>query len=98
MSAIIFIGDELTAAGFRLAGIETVVPEPEAAGEVLAEARKHADLIIMTAEFADRVAAAELEAALIAEAPVVAIMPDILFRKGPPDLTRRLRSALGIEG
>lgn len=98
MSAIIFIGDELSAAGFRLTGIETTVPAPEAVGEALAEARKRAGLVIMTAQCADQVAAGELEAALIAEAPVVAIMPDVLFRSLPPDLTRRLRSALGIEG
>ncbi len=28
MHGTIFIGDELSAAGFRLTGIETVVPEP----------------------------------------------------------------------
>ena len=97
MSAIIFIGDELTAAGFRLTGIETMMPAPEAAGAALAEAGKRADLVIMTAEFADNVAASELEAALLAESPILAIMPDVLFRMPPPDLTRRLRSALGIE-
>ena len=30
MGAAIFIGDELSAAGFRLTGIETLVPEPGA--------------------------------------------------------------------
>ena len=52
MGAAIFIGDELSAAGFRLTGIETVVPEPDAAGAALQEARARAALVIMTADLA----------------------------------------------
>lgn len=97
MGAAIFIGDELSAAGFRLAGIETLVPEPRAAGAVLQEARTRAALVIMTADLARRVPPPELEAAILAETPTLAIIPDVLFRAAPPDLRRRLRSALGIE-
>jgi vacuolar-type H+-ATPase subunit F/Vma7 len=97
MGAAVFIGDELTAAGFRLTGIDTVVPEPDAAGEALQAARKKAALVIMTADLARHVPAEELEAALIAEAPALAIVPDVLFRATVPDLARRLRRALGIE-
>jgi hypothetical protein len=34
---------------------------------------------------------------MLAEAPTLAIIPDVLFRAPVPDLTRRLRSVLGIE-
>jgi hypothetical protein len=34
---------------------------------------------------------------MLAEAPTLAIIPDVLFRAAVPDLTRRLRSVLGIE-
>ncbi len=97
MGRAIFIGDELSAAGFRLTGIETVVPEPERAAAALNDARKRAALVIMTAELANQVPAAELEAAMLAEAPALAIIPDVLFRAIPPDLGKRLRSVLGIE-
>lgn len=97
MGTAVFLGDELTAAGFRLTGIDTVVPEPEAAGEALQTARKQAALVIMTAELARHVPADELEAALMAEAPALAVIPDILFRTPVPDLAKRLRRALGIE-
>ena len=97
MGTAVFLGDELTAAGFRLTGIDTVVPEPEAAGEALQAARKQAALVIMTAELARHVPADELEAALMAEAPALAVIPDILFRTPVPDLAKRLRRALGIE-
>lgn len=97
MGPAIFIGDELSAAGFRLTGIETIVPAPDDAGAALADARKRASLVIMTAELANQVPAADLEEAMLAEAPMLAILPDVLFRVAPPDLGKRLRSVLGIE-
>jgi len=97
MGNAIFIGDELSAAGFRLTGIETIVPGPEAVGVALDDARKRAALVIMTAELANQVPAAELEAAMLAETPTLAIIPDVLFGVEPPDLGKKLRSVLGIE-
>lgn len=97
MNAAIFIGDELTAAGFRLTGIESIVASPEHAGTVLADARTRAALVIMTAELAHHVPQAALESALLAETPTLALVPDVLFRREPPDLSRRLRRVLGIE-
>ncbi len=97
MGATIFIGDELSAAGFRLTGIETVVPQPDAVGAALADARARARLVILTADLARHVAPVALEAALLAETPTLAIIPDMLLRTPLPDLAKRLRSALGIE-
>jgi vacuolar-type H+-ATPase subunit F/Vma7 len=97
MGAAVFIGDEVTAAGFRLTGIDTVVPEPDSAGEALRVARKSAGLVIMTADLARHVPVDELDAALIAETPPVAIIPDALVRAPVPDLASQLRRVLGIE-
>jgi vacuolar-type H+-ATPase subunit F/Vma7 len=97
MGSAIFIGDELTAAGFRLAGIHTVVPSPEAASDALRQARKQAALVIMTADLARHVPVDEIDAALVAETPAVAIVLDMLFRAHMPDLASRLRRVLGIE-
>ena len=97
MGSVIFIGDELTAAGFRLTGITTQVPEPDAAADALRAARDTAALVIMTADLARHVPASELEAALIAEAPALAIIPDVRMRAPLPNLAKRLRRTLGIE-
>jgi vacuolar-type H+-ATPase subunit F/Vma7 len=97
MGAIVFVGDELTAAGMRLAGVEPVLQGSRSAAEALAEARKGAALVLITAEFARTVPAAELAAALIAEVPVLGIIPDVNGRVTPPDLTKELMAALGIE-
>jgi vacuolar-type H+-ATPase subunit F/Vma7 len=97
MGTAIFIGDELSAAGFRLTGIEIVVPEPDAAAAALDDARQRAHLIFMTAGLAERLPAATLEAALLAETPTLAIIPDVLFRNVAPDLGKHIKSVLGIE-
>jgi vacuolar-type H+-ATPase subunit F/Vma7 len=97
MSAAVFIGDELSAAGFRLAGIETLVPKPDAVLATLQEARKRAPLVILTAEIARQIPPAELEEAMLAETPALAVIPDVLFRTPVPDLARKLRSAMGLE-
>ena len=97
MRHAVFIGDELSAAGYRLTGIETQVPEADALDEALHRALKDAGLVIMTAELARRVPAREIEAALIAEAPAFAIVPDVRMGAPLPDLAKQLRRTLGIE-
>jgi hypothetical protein len=54
-------------------------------------------LVILTADLTAHVPQAELDAALLAETPVFAIVPDVLFRVAMPDLADRLHRALGIE-
>ena len=97
MSAVVFIGDELSACGFRLTGIETLVPPPGALESALEEARMRASLVIMTADLARRIPAQQLETAMLTEMPTVAIIPDVLFRVPMPDLISRIKSILGIE-
>ena len=97
MSAVVFIGDELSAVGFRLAGLE--VP-PLGEGEtttVLTEARQSAGAILITAAAAAGVHKHELDGTLLALVPPAAIVPDILGAVPPPDLARRLKATLGIE-
>jgi hypothetical protein len=53
--------------------------------------------VIITADLARHIPLRQLEAAMLAEAPTFTIIPDVLFRAAVPNLTRRLRSVLGIE-
>jgi vacuolar-type H+-ATPase subunit F/Vma7 len=98
MARIYYIGDEATAAGYRLAGAETRVP---ATGETPAVFHRAladgADLVLLSAERAGELEPDELEAALLAGQPLIAIVPDVLARHAAPDLPRRVRCALGIE-
>lgn len=97
MGTAVFIGDEVTAAGFRLAGVESVVSDPKDAAKSLKVASKNATLVIMTSDLARAVPVQELELALLAEKPALAIIPDVRMRAPMPDLAERLRRVLGID-
>jgi vacuolar-type H+-ATPase subunit F/Vma7 len=93
-----YIGDEATAAGYRLAGAEVRVPRTEEALEVFMRAREaDADLILLSAELVGSFPQQELASALLGEDPLVAIVPDAHGRHSPPDVAREVRLALGIE-
>jgi vacuolar-type H+-ATPase subunit F/Vma7 len=97
MSGAIFIGDELTATGFRLTGLETLTPKPADVAAAFAESRRRAGLVIVTAECARHIPQDSLEAAFSADAPTVTVVPDVLGRVEPASLARRMKSILGIE-
>ena len=97
MTTIAFIGDEVSAAGYRLAGAAAYVPAAGEEGAVFAAARAHAALVLVTAECAARIPAVELHQALAAFRPLTLIVPDVRGRVTPPDLGRLVRQQLGME-
>jgi vacuolar-type H+-ATPase subunit F/Vma7 len=97
MGAAIFIGDEVAAAGFRLAGIETMTPTIEAIVPALEEAKRKAALVIIAASIARHIPRSDLETTLRAAQPIVVIVSDLLSPARSPDLGGRLRVLLGIE-
>jgi vacuolar-type H+-ATPase subunit F/Vma7 len=94
---IVFIGDEVSAAGYRLAGAETYVPARGEEAAVFAAARTRAALVLVTAEYAARLPAAELSRAQAALAPLTLVIPDVRARVAPADLGRLVRQQLGME-
>lgn len=97
MSDVIFIGDELSAAGYRLAGAVTRTPADDEAVSALEWARQQAPLVLITAELAARIPHPVLAHALAAPAPLVLVVPDIWQRVTPPDLAAAVRRDLGME-
>jgi vacuolar-type H+-ATPase subunit F/Vma7 len=98
VARIWYIGDEATAAGYRLAGAEVRVPAPAEVREVFGIARSgDAELILLSARSARELPAAELDDALTGTRPLVAIVPDAYGRHPGPDMARAVRLALGIE-
>lgn len=96
MPAPIFIGDEISATGYRLAGMRVRVPAAEEVAETLRWARTHAPLVLITAERAKDIPAADLARAQAAVAPPVLVVPDIRCRVPIPDLATLLRRQLGV--
>ena len=98
MPAPVYIGDEVSAAGYRLAGARVEVPEPGGEGAALAAARAQSPLVLVSAAVAARIAERELRAALAALAPLTLIVPDLRGEAAVPDVAARLRHQLGLEG
>jgi vacuolar-type H+-ATPase subunit F/Vma7 len=95
---IVYIGDEATAAGFRLAGLDTRTAAPGDAGEQLHHALAETpDCVLLDGSLVDFVPRAMLDGALDADSPLFAVVPDIRGRGAPPDLAQIVRSALGID-
>ncbi|MEO8752898.1 MAG: V-type ATP synthase subunit F [Casimicrobiaceae bacterium] len=97
MCAAIYLGDEATAAGYRLAGVQVRVPVPREASAALEEARALAPVVFVSAAVAIHIDPAQLRAALAALEPLVLIVPDAQGEVGRPDLAARLRAQLGME-
>lgn len=94
----VFIGDEVTACGYRLAGADVRMPAPREAAHALRRARREQPpLILMTAEYAERVPEDQLHAALAALAPPLLVVPDAAGRVPVPDLVGRIRAQVGVE-
>jgi vacuolar-type H+-ATPase subunit F/Vma7 len=97
MSAPIYIGDEVSAAGFRIAGAHVTVPDDGAEAVALAEARAAAPLVLISAAVAARIPEHDMATALAALAPLTLIVPDLSGKIPVPDVAARLRRQLGME-
>lgn len=98
MPTVLFAGDEVTAAGFRLAGVECLPDDPEAALHRIGGQEAEGDLVLMTAEFAGRLPDAARGRLAEQTRPLVVVLPDIRGQSAPPDLEVAVRAALGLEG
>jgi len=96
MSGVLFIGDEVTAQGFRLAGARTKVPSHDAVAAVFAAALHDADLVLLSADAAGRLDENTLDRAVRAASPLVLVIPNAALRTLPPDPAAAVERALGI--
>ena len=96
MTAPVFIGDEVTAAGFRLAGVRIRTPSAEDLPAVLVWAQRNASLILITAECV-ALLDSEQQTGLVSQLePPVVVIPDIRVKTPIQDLATQLRSQLGV--
>jgi vacuolar-type H+-ATPase subunit F/Vma7 len=97
MPAPIYVGDEVTAAGFRLAGIEAIVPAAGTEASAFNEACARAPLVLVCASIAQRIDEATVRARITASSPPVAVLPDLAGIAPLADIAVRLRRRLGLE-
>ena len=96
MTAVIFIGDEVTAQGFRLAGAATQMPAQGEVATAFADALRESELVLITAEAADRLDPDDLDRAVRDATPLVLVIPDAAMRTIPPDPAATVEQVLGI--
>ena len=95
MPVAVYIGDAVSAAGYRLAGLQVHVP----AGDVrpmIEQACRDAPLVLLGADVAARLPDTELDRLLSGVAPAVVVVPDIRAHADLPDIATRLRAQLGV--
>jgi len=97
MAVPVYLGDEVSAAGYRLAGARVRTPHAGEEGAALAWACSQAPLVLVSATVAAAIGDAALRTALSALAPLLLIVPDLQGEVPLPDLAARLRGQLGLE-
>jgi len=97
MTVPVFIGDRLSAAGFRLAGMRPLVTSQEEVAKVFRDALEAGEPILITVSCAAGLPPGALDKAVSAASPPVGVVPDFSGGAEPRDLSRRVRRALGVE-
>ena len=97
MTAPIYLGDDVGAAGYRLAGARVRTPAAAAARSALAQARDDAPLVLVSAALAAAIGDAVLLPTLAAAVPLVIVVPDAQGSAAPIDVAARMRVQLGLE-
>lgn len=97
MPAAVYLGDEFSAAGYRLAGAAVQVPGAGDATAALIRACAQAPLVLVSAALVAQVDALALRVACTALTPLVLVVPDLRGTATMPDLAARLRRELGLD-
>lgn len=97
MTIATFIGDEATAAAWRLIGVRTLVPEGTAVPGLFEQALADSDLVVITADVAALLPRVTLGAAIRRADPLIVMVADGGNRHVPDDLAPRVDRVLGIE-
>lgn len=93
----IFLGDEVSAAGYRLAGVDTRVPSPGDEAICFEKALKEGRVVLIGSRCARVIPPASLEAALALLSPLVMVVPDWDGTQLASEPANKVRRVLGLE-
>ncbi len=96
MTVPVYIGDAVSAAGYRLAGLRVHVPNTADISTEIEQTCNDAPLVLLGADLAGQLPVAELERLLSRVVPAVVVVPDVRGQAALPDLAHRLRQQLGV--
>jgi vacuolar-type H+-ATPase subunit F/Vma7 len=92
----VFLGDEVSSLGFRLAGVQVHRPAPHEVRDLFLRLRNEAPLLVLTAEVASALPPELLRQAELDPWPLVLVIPDVRNRVSAPDLVVEVRRHLGM--
>jgi vacuolar-type H+-ATPase subunit F/Vma7 len=96
MAVAEFIGDAVSAAGYRLCGVETQVADAGNALTLINHACERAELVLISSSMLPFLRAAELDQLLAKTQPPVLIVPDVRGLHDVPDIASRINRQLGL--
>ena len=97
MAAVLYLGDEATAAGFRLAGVAPCVAPDDDVPGAFNRACRDASLVIVSASVAASLPDAVLARVRAASSHFVVVIPDLNGDTAVPDIAARIWTELGLE-
>lgn len=96
-SQVVYLGDELSAAGFRLAGVAARVPPEGEEALWLQAAMQEAQVVLVGIRCAAAMPPSALEGALASRSPLVMVIPGFDGAPPPGDPAVKVRRLLGVE-
>jgi vacuolar-type H+-ATPase subunit F/Vma7 len=96
MPSILFIGDEISASGFRLAGVDIFVPEFGGESQLFDKLQENTDVIIITAQIAAAIPQQRMEQLMQMDKPLLMVLTDMRDELLAPDISVTLRHQLGM--
>jgi vacuolar-type H+-ATPase subunit F/Vma7 len=96
MAVVEFIGDEVSAAGYRLCGVDVHIATEKNVLALLQHACERASMVLLGSSAARSVPEKELDRLLANLQPPVLVVPDVRGRHHIPDIAHRVHSQLGM--
>ena len=96
MSVAEFIGDEVSAAGYRLCGIDVHIASSSNALSLIRKACERASLVLVGSSIVQYIPGTELDQLLASIRPPVIIVPDVRGLQDVPDIAARINKQLGL--
>ncbi|MEN8213004.1 MAG: hypothetical protein ABFR19_01455 [Pseudomonadota bacterium] len=96
MSIIEYIGDEISAAGYRLGGVKVHIADRQNTSSLIGQACERASLVLVGAATAHYLSSAERDRLLARINPPVIIVADLWGNQTVPDIAKRIHQQLGM--
>ena len=97
MTAPAFIGDEVSAAAWRLIGVRAMAVDKGNVAAAFEGEMGVPGVLMITAAFAAELEGERLDAAVRDARPLILVVPDVANQLAPPDLDSEVDRVLGIE-